>query len=90
MTEAQTEPAHDVASLRVAAESPATDPGIREAAQRVLQDAAAAHERAQRVAERIARLRARTAPAAATAHMPWPAPWLCEALVATGKHPPPG
>jgi len=60
MTEAQTEPAHDLASLRVVAESPATDPGIREAAQRVLRDAAAAHERAQRVAERIARLRAKT------------------------------
>jgi len=61
MTE-QTESAHDMASLRAAAESPATDPGIRDAALRVLKDAAAAHERAQRVAERIARLRARKAP----------------------------
>jgi hypothetical protein len=53
---------YDLAGLRVVAESQSTDPGIRDAARRVLQDAAAAHERAQRVAQRIARLKASRSP----------------------------
>ena len=52
---------HDLAGLRVAAESPTVSPAVRVAAQRVLQDAEAAHEHNARVEARIARLKARSA-----------------------------